>query len=88
LAEYGVVGKLKAATWRDYLAAGVSAEEANAIRENTHTGRPLGTPEFLEKIENVTGRQLVPQKGGRPRKPAINPDQGTLLLGPLARDTE
>jgi len=68
------------ATWRDYLAAGATTAESEAIRESTHTGRPLGTPEFIEKIGAATGRCLLPQQGGRPRKPAIETGQGELLF--------
>src|SRR5216110_2777541 len=37
-----------AATWREYLGAEGTEEEADAIRQSTHTGRPLGTPKFIE----------------------------------------
>jgi len=76
-----------AAAWRDFLAAGATAEEADAIREeadaireSTHTGRPLGTPEFIEKIESTTGRSLLPQKGGRPHKTMAETQQEKLCF--------
>jgi hypothetical protein len=53
-------------SWREYLAAGETEEEIAAIRQCTHTGRPLGTPEFLHSLEQATLRRLAPQKGGRP----------------------
>jgi putative transposase len=56
--------------WWNYLAAGTSPAEADAIRESTHTGRPLGTPEFIQRLERDSGRPLVARKGGRPRKAA------------------
>jgi len=34
----------------------------------------------MEKIEGTTGRRLVPQKGGRPYKPAVETGQGELLF--------
>jgi len=34
-----------------------------------HTGRPLGTADFVENLEKTVGRVLTPQKGGRPPKP-------------------
>jgi putative transposase len=52
--------------WREYLADGEKESEIAAIRKCTHTGRPLGTPEFLRSLEQATQRLLVPQKGGRP----------------------
>jgi hypothetical protein len=62
--------------WRSYLAGGTSPAEA--IRESTHTGRPLGTPEFIPSLERDSGRPLVAQKGGRPRKAASDSRQSTL----------
>ncbi len=53
-------------TWREYLAAGETKCELAAIRQCTHTGRPLGAPEFVHTLEQTTQRRLVPQKGGRP----------------------
>ncbi len=52
-------------TWREYLAAGEAESEIAAIRQCTHTGRPLGTPEFIYTLEQATLRRLAPQKGGR-----------------------
>jgi putative transposase len=60
------------AAWRDYLAgdAAVTDADATAIRSNTHTGRPLGTPQFTARLEEQLQRRLTPAKGGRPRKRA------------------
>ena len=68
------------ARWREYLASSGSDAEAEAIRKCTHTGRPLGGPEFIEGLEKIVGRRLIPQKGGRPEKPEIDARQGTLTL--------
>jgi putative transposase len=38
------------------------------IRKATATGRPLGSMSFIEMLEKMTGRQLRPKKGGRPKK--------------------
>jgi len=40
----------------------------------------MATPEFNAKIQGATGRRLVPQKGGRPHKPAIETGQGEFLF--------
>jgi putative transposase len=37
--------------WREYLHAGESESEIAALRQCTHTGRPLGTPEFIKHAE-------------------------------------
>jgi len=55
--------------WERFLAEGVSESEANALRQCTHTGRPLGGTEFVAELERTMLRPLAPQKGGRPKKP-------------------
>jgi putative transposase len=39
------------ARWSEYLAAGVSPTEVNGPRRCTHTGRPLGTAEFMSPLQ-------------------------------------
>jgi hypothetical protein len=67
-----------ASHWREYLALGGTPAEIEAIRKGTHTGRPLGTPEFIESLEKTVGRRLVPPRGGRPEQPEVEDGQGTL----------
>jgi putative transposase len=57
-----------AETWQEYLALGEQEGDIIEIRRSTHTGRPLGTEEFVLGLEQSTKRRLAPQKGGRPRK--------------------
>ena len=65
------------ASWRGFLHD--SAEpEAERIRRNTHTGRPLGSEDFVRQMERRLCRTLAPQKGGRPRK--LAPDDARRLL--------
>ena len=59
-----------AATWRQYLEEGESEAELRALRQSTYTGRPLGSVEFIARLEEVTHRRLSAKKGGRPRKTA------------------
>ena len=66
------------AAWGEYLAAGESPTEVSALRQCTHTGRPLGTAKFVAALEQTTLRQLAPQKGGRPKKPAADSLQHSL----------
>jgi putative transposase len=56
------------AAWREYLDAAGSAEEVEALRRNTHTGRPLGAPDFVATLEKALKRRLRAEKGGRPPK--------------------
>lgn len=55
-------------TWKQYLSEPGAEADAETIRQCTHTGRPLGTEEFVKSLEKTVGRALVPQKGGRPKK--------------------
>ena len=68
-------------SWREYLAAGETETELASIRQCTHTGRPLGTQEFVHALEESMERRLVPQKGGRPAKPRPNTRQSDLDFG-------
>ena len=66
------------AAWREYLSSGESDAELRAIRRSTHTGRPLGSGEFVRSLEEATSRRLEPQKGGRPRRAAQHRGQTGL----------
>jgi putative transposase len=57
-----------ATEWIDYLAARESASDVATLRQYTHTGRPLGSEEFVAHLERSTLRALVPRKPGRPKK--------------------
>jgi putative transposase len=68
------------AAWRQFLADGESPADLSALRQSTHTGRPLGTPEFVAALEKLTLRPLAPQKGGRPKQPARDSRQSNLTF--------
>jgi len=63
------------ADWRLFLSAAELAAEVNELRHSTHTGRPLGSAEFMTALEELTSRPLIPRKGGRPKKPSSDPRQ-------------
>ncbi|MGD0199717.1 MAG: transposase [Bryobacteraceae bacterium] len=66
-------------SWCDFLAAAVTCDaEADQIRASTHTGRPLGSAEFVRDLERTLHRSLVAQKGGRPRKKPADTAQACL----------
>jgi putative transposase len=69
-----------AASWREYLQFGETEVEIAAIRKYTHTGRPLGTAEFLHSLEQATLRRLAPQKGGRANRAAAETGQKVLTF--------
>jgi len=54
--------------------------DLTALRQCTHTGRPLGGPEFVTQMEKAISRPLAPQKGGRPRKPAAQQRQTSICF--------
>lgn len=58
--------------WLEFISAAHTAdrqqEDAEALRRNTHTGRPLGTSDFVRDLERRLSRPLVPRPGGRPRR--------------------
>lgn len=52
------------ADWADFLAAGLAEEDAEALRRGERTGRPLGSVDFVQHLEDQLGRRLLPQKRG------------------------
>jgi putative transposase len=68
------------AEWREHLAAGESPTDVTALRQYTHTGRPLGSAEFVAALERSTLRPLIPRKAGRPKKPAPDSKQDSLVF--------
>src|SRR5437868_15029596 len=50
--------------WNDYLADRETEAELTTIPWSTHTGRPLGSAEFINSLEQATLRCLQPQKRG------------------------
>jgi putative transposase len=50
--------------WRAYLLEPLEAEEEEVWRQHERTGRPLGEPAFLDRIESVLGRPVRPAKRG------------------------
>jgi putative transposase len=68
------------ASWRNFLDAGESPAKLVAIRHSTHTGRPLGSADFLCAVEKQTKRSLVLQKPGPQPKPMQARSQGTFSI--------
>ena len=54
--------------WRRFLLAGDKEADLTTIRQCTHTGRPLGSEEFVRSLEEKLKRQLAVRQGGRPSK--------------------
>ena len=62
-------------SWRKYLGTPETELELLALRQCTHTGRPLGSGEFVRRLEEKTERSLAARKGGRPVKLAFESRQ-------------
>ena len=59
----GVIGY-----WAAWLHEAFDQDRATErIRRQTHTGRPCGSPKFLDQVEHLLGRVVCRKKGGRPR---------------------
>jgi putative transposase len=71
-----------AGAWRRYLAAGEMESKLTEIRRCTHTGRPLGSAEFVQALEGSMKRRLAPRKGGRPSKTGLDARQSVLVFDP------
>lgn len=54
--------------WDEFLSGGYSEDEEALLIRHEQTGRPLGSINFIKRLENKLNRVLVPGKGGRPMK--------------------
>ena len=54
--------------WRGYLAESGSATDVGELQRSTHTGRPLGSGEFVSALEQRMSRSLAARQPGRPRR--------------------
>lgn len=68
------------AGWSQFLLAAESPVELGQLRRSTHTGRPLGTAEFVAAMEKATLRPLPTRKPGRHKRPASNSSQSSLTF--------
>jgi len=51
--------------WLSYLRQVDREDDIRVIGEHEHTGRPLGSGDFVRMLEQLTGKILVPRKRGR-----------------------
>jgi putative transposase len=56
--------------WKAFLGEALTRDEIEDIRSRERTGRPLGTAQFIARMEKKLGRTLSPQKRGP--KPKAN----------------
>jgi putative transposase len=62
----------RVADWREYLSIEPDSTDLEVMRRHMRTGRPLGSPEFVETLEAKLARSLAPHKPGP--KPGTVPD--------------
>ena len=46
--------------------------EIEMLCQRTHTGRPMGSAEFLTHLESILGQAVTPGKRGRKAKKAVD----------------
>jgi putative transposase len=54
--------------WSSYLGRRDGLEAIEELQRHERTGRPLGSQDFIKRLEELTGRALVPRPKGRHRK--------------------
>ena len=65
--------KHRVADWQAYLAEQEQEVLIRKIEEHTKTGRPLGSEDFIEKLESLAGRPLRPKRRGpKPKQKQIS----------------
>ena len=69
------------ASWREFLLQPDPNQDdlARKLRAHESTGRPLGDKAFIQKLESLLGRTLLPAKRGP--KPKTIEETPTLLDG-------
>jgi putative transposase len=70
--------------WAQFLAAGESPSDVAALRQSTHTGRPLGTTDFVAALERSTLRS--PRKKADVPKSRHSTSASPSLLSSLRRN--
>jgi putative transposase len=53
--------------WESMIAVPDDPNQMNCLRHNTHTGRPLGSAEFIDSLEVLSGKRLSALPVGRPK---------------------
>jgi putative transposase len=69
----------RASAYREWVAQGVDADEAESIRAHMRQERALGEPRFQAMVEETLQRPVAIRGRGRPRKsqaPALESEQG------------
>ena len=68
LANTKYLNQLVKEDWSDFLSKGISSEIRNRLQKHERTGRPLGSMEFISKLEKSLELRLKLKKPGRKPK--------------------
>lgn len=60
-------------SWLSFLAEGLVPEDLSKLRKQEGLNRPLGSDQFVEEMEKITGKSLKPQKPGPKRQTGEGP---------------
>lgn len=63
------------AAYRELAMAGVGVSQQESLTRSALTGWTLGSPAFVQSLQESTQRRLVPGKAGRPGKKSDQPDE-------------
>jgi len=58
--------------WREFLGSGIGADDAEILRLHERTGRPLGSDDFITRLESELARVLQRLKPGPKGAPKGN----------------
>jgi putative transposase len=56
--------------WKKFLSEPTRDQDGPRLQRHERTGRPLGAPEFVVRLEGIVGRALAPKRAGRKAKGA------------------
>lgn len=56
--------------WKSYLVSASEPHPDALFEKHANTGRPLGSQDFVKRLERITGRTLIKQKPG-PKQPCL-----------------
>lgn len=66
--------------WLQWVNTALDNSLVQTLRNNTSTGRPTGSRQFVEQLEQALGRVLRPRKTGRkPKSQLLGPDNSDLF---------
>ena len=61
-------GAREVSSWKQFLATALEVEQIERLRLHERTGRPLGSRQFVKRVGQIVGRDLIPKKAGRKPK--------------------